>query len=76
MTAGSNPTNDLGTTYQSAVIVRLIVELNVALSDVPTTSTVVTSARPIISAEAVDAVRRGLRAAFSSARCPDVLNGR
>ena len=42
----------------------------VCLNEVPSTVTRDTMASPIISAEAVVAVRRGLRAAFSRARRP------
>ena len=46
----------------------------------PSVATMVTSARPIIRAAAVDAVRSGLRIAFSRARRPETppirANGR
>ena len=44
--------------------------------DWPSTAIVVTRARPIISADAVAAVRRGLRRAFSLASRPTVPNTR
>src|SRR4051812_30370080 len=49
-----------------------------ALSDAANTETNATSPRPIISADAVDAVRRGLRLAFSSPSRPVAVrrNGR
>ena len=45
----------------------------------PSVATIVTSARPIISAAAVDAVRAGFRIAFWRASCPETpmrANGR
>ena len=42
----------------------------------PTTETIATSARPTISAEAVEAVRRGFLLAFSRAKLPDALANR
>ena len=46
--------------------------LNDCFADAPMIDTKVTSASPIISADAVVAVRRGLRIAFSRASTPDV----
>ena len=45
-----------------------------AFADCPTTAIIETSVRPIISAEAVAAVRRGLRTAFCSAITPTAPN--
>ena len=46
-------------------------DFNVVRNDCATTATMHTSAMPIISAEAVAAVRRGLRALFSRASLPE-----
>ena len=49
-----------------------IVASTLALADDPRIDIVVTSASPIISADAVAAVRRGLRSEFCPARLPTV----
>ena len=47
-----------------------------ALADCPNTAIIETRVRPIIRAEAVAAVRRGLRRAFCSARTPTAPKAR
>ncbi len=47
-----------------------------AFAEAPSTDIIVTSETPIISAEAVAAVRRGLRRAFCSAISPTAPNPR
>src|SRR3954453_1493697 len=51
-----------------------MVRSTLALADDPRIDIVVTSARPIINADAVAAVRRGLRSEFWPARLPTVPN--
>ena len=55
----------------SAIVLSML-----AFDDEPTMAIVVTRARPIISADAVAAVRRGLRRAFSPANRPTVPKAR
>ena len=49
-----------------------MIDENDFFADAPITATSVIKARPIISADAVVAVRRGLRIAFSRASTPDM----
>ena len=59
-------------TRKSARTLSSMIWLNDCFADAPMIDTSVTSARPIISADAVVAVRRGLRIAFSRASTPDM----
>ncbi len=57
-------------TTKSATMSSASVWSRLALADAPSTDIIVTRATPIISADAVAAVRRGLRRAFCSAIRP------
>ena len=59
-------------TKKSARKLSSMICVNDCFADAPMIDTSVTSARPIISADAVVAVRRGLRIAFSRASTPDM----
>ena len=59
-------------TRKSARTLSSMICANDCFADAPMIDTSVTSARPIISADAVVAVRRGLRIAFSRASTPDM----
>ncbi len=68
--SGENGAKPVGERMKSAVVWSSIELRNVVLNDCDMIAIAVTSARPIISAAAVDAVRRGFRCAFSRARIP------
>ena len=68
--------NPLPCTRKSARTLSSMICVNDCLADAPMIATRVTSASPIISAEAVVAVRRGFRIAFSRASTPDVPRSR
>ena len=63
-------------TTKSATMSSARVLSRLAFADAPSTDIIVTRATPIISAEAVAAVRRGLRRAFCSAIRPTAPNAR
>ena len=71
--SGENGWKPLGERMKSAVVWLRIADANELLNDSDMIATALTSARPIISAAAVDAVRRGLRSAFSRASIPVML---
>ncbi len=64
-TAAGNPWKLSDCTTTSAVIASVTTEASEALTEAPRMPTAVTRASPIISAAAVEAVRRGLRMAFN-----------
>ena len=71
--SGENGKNPLGAITKSALVCSSIAVAKVCFADSPKIAMRVTKARPIISADAVDAVRRGLRAAFWAANLPVIL---
>ena len=64
-----NPANVGDVRMKSARSVRSRIAVVEAFADAPNTATNTTSPRPIISADAVEAVRRGFRIAFSRRAC-------